>query len=77
MADLSLRYRQGAPRIYGLATVPLAEPDAAADELNRAVRDLGFRGVKIYPSFSGLPLLAPEVRLLMEEAARLGAVVLT
>jgi len=77
VADLSLRYRQGAARIYGLATVPLAEPDAAVDELNRAVRDLGFRGVKIYPSFSGLPLHAPEVRTLLEEAARLGAVVLT
>jgi aminocarboxymuconate-semialdehyde decarboxylase len=34
-------------RFAGLGTIPLQDPDRAAAELERCVRDLGFRGVQI------------------------------
>ncbi|MDQ6624910.1 MAG: amidohydrolase family protein, partial [Verrucomicrobiota bacterium] len=34
-------------RFAGLATVPLQDPDLAAGELERCVRELGFRGAQI------------------------------
>ena len=34
-------------RFAGLATIPLQDPDLAAAELERCVRDLGFRGAQI------------------------------
>jgi aminocarboxymuconate-semialdehyde decarboxylase len=34
-------------RFAGLGTIPLQDPDLAADELERCVRDLGLRGVEI------------------------------
>src|SRR3954469_1896444 len=34
-------------RFAGLGTIPLQDPDLAAGELERCVRDLGFRGVEI------------------------------
>ena len=40
----------------GLATVPLQDPAAAADELRVAVRDLGLRGAMIDPNALGRPL---------------------
>ncbi len=53
-------------RLGGFAHLPVTEPEAAADELERTVRDLGFRGAMIrglsqerfldHPSFE--PLLA-------------------
>src|SRR5947208_8115389 len=34
-------------RFAGLATIPLQDPDLAANELERCVRDLGLRGAQI------------------------------
>jgi aminocarboxymuconate-semialdehyde decarboxylase len=38
---------RGAGRLYALATVPLNDPQAAAEELRRARRELGLTGVEI------------------------------
>lgn len=38
---------EGNPRLYGLATLPLQQPDAAAAELRRSVEELGLRGAQV------------------------------
>lgn len=43
-------------RLYGLATVPLQDPEAAAAELRYAVSCLGLRGVIIGTAVEGIPL---------------------
>ena len=40
-------------RLYGLAAVPTSNPEAAADELERTVMDLGFRGGLIHGTTDG------------------------
>ena len=40
-------------RLTGLATVPLNEPEAAAAELERCVKELGFRGAEILTNVRG------------------------
>lgn len=40
-------------RFRGLATVAMEEPDAAVKELERAVKELGFKGVEIMSNASG------------------------
>ncbi len=64
-------------RLHGLASVPLPDSGAAVVELRHAVRDLGLKGTKIYPSLSGLPMAAPQVRAVLEEASALGVPVVT
>jgi 2,3-dihydroxybenzoate decarboxylase len=59
-------------RFAGFAALPLQAPAAAADELERAVKQLGFKGTMI----SGLPnceyLDAQRYRVLWERSAALG-----
>jgi aminocarboxymuconate-semialdehyde decarboxylase len=43
-------------RLTGLATLPMQDPDEAARELERAVRELGMRGASIGPVVGDLPL---------------------
>ena len=45
-----------ADRFAALATVALQFPDAAADQLQHAVRTMGFRGVAIATTVAGVPL---------------------
>jgi predicted TIM-barrel fold metal-dependent hydrolase len=47
-------------RFIGTATLSLADPGWAADELKRAVEDLGFRGAQIYSSVRGRAIDGPE-----------------
>lgn len=43
-------------RLHGVAVVPLQQPEAAAAELRRAVRDLGLRGAEIGTTVEQVPL---------------------
>lgn len=47
-------------RLVGLATVPLHEPEQAAAELERCVRELGFRGAEILTNVRGANLHEPR-----------------
>ena len=47
-------------RLIGLATVDMNEPEAAAAELERCVKDLGFRGVEILSNVHGENLHEPR-----------------
>jgi predicted TIM-barrel fold metal-dependent hydrolase len=44
-----------------LAAVPMSNPDAAVQEIQRAVRDLRASGVQIYSNTAGRPLDLPEL----------------
>jgi aminocarboxymuconate-semialdehyde decarboxylase len=59
-------------RFAGCATVPLQDPRAAAGELNRAVKDLGFTNVEIGTNVAGRNLDSPELMPFYAEAERLG-----
>ena len=64
-------------RLSGIASVDLRDPVAAVRELRRAVRDLGFRGLRVVPWLWGLP---PNHRLyypLYAECVELGVPFLT
>ena len=65
-------YMQAHPRLHGMAVLPMQDPEAAADELRRAVTELGMRG-GVLPSV-GLksPLGAKEYWPVYAEAERLG-----
>jgi len=63
----------GTDRLLGFATLALADPDAAARELERCVRELGFVGAQT-GTFGprNRPLDTGEVDAVLETAARLG-----
>lgn len=47
-------------RFAGLATVPLDDPEEGARELERAVKNLGFRGLEVLTNYRGENLDAPR-----------------
>ena len=47
-------------RFAGLATVPLEDPEEGARELERAVKDLGFRGLEVLTNYQGENLDSPR-----------------
>ena len=59
-------------RFVGCATVPLQDPGAAVEELNRCVRDLGFTSVEIGSNVAGRNLDSPELVPFYSKAERLG-----
>jgi aminocarboxymuconate-semialdehyde decarboxylase len=61
-------------RIYGLGTVPLQDPDLAAEELS-TVGELGLAGVEIASNVGGLSLADERFLGFFAEAERLGAAI--
>ena len=59
-------------RFAGLAHLPLTDPDAAADELERGVMRLGFKGALVRGSTDGRYLDHPSYDVLLARAAALG-----
>ncbi len=65
----------GAGRLYGLGTLPLQHPAIAVRELERAVTELGLKGVSVSTSVDGRELADKAFDPVWEAAAGLGAVV--
>ena len=61
-------------RFVGMATLPVQDPPAAAAELRRAVKELGFRGALVPSNANGKDLDSPDLRPLLTEAEALGVV---
>lgn len=59
-------------RFQALAAIPTSEPEAAAQELERAVTRLGFRGAMLYGRTGTMLADAPEFDDLYAAAERLG-----
>ena len=59
-------------RFRAFATLPLSQPDAAADELERAVRDHGLVGCMTYGAIGGRFLDHADFRPLLARAESLG-----
>lgn len=64
-------------QLVGFATVPVAYPKESVPELDRAVKDLGMRGLKIYPKYQGVALDSEEMRPVYKKAEQLGIPILT
>ena len=64
MAELCRRHPDRFPGF--VASLPLNNPDAAVAETDRAVGELGARGVQIFTNVNGKPLDAPEFYPLFE-----------
>ena len=62
-------------RFTSLATLPLNDPDASVKELERAVTDLGFKGVMVYSNVNGVALSDRRYWPLYERASDLNAVI--
>jgi aminocarboxymuconate-semialdehyde decarboxylase len=58
-------------RFKGFASIPMDAPDAALDELHRAIDTLKLNGVILLSNIAGKPLTAPEYRPFFEEANRM------
>jgi hypothetical protein len=59
-------------RFAGFAHLPMRSPGAAADELERAVRDLGLKGALINGTINGRFLDHPDFEPVLARAERLG-----
>ena len=59
-------------RLRGMASVPMQHPDAAVAELERVVREYGFKAIEIGTSIEGAQLAEPRFRPLLRRAQELG-----
>jgi predicted TIM-barrel fold metal-dependent hydrolase len=69
--ELARAVRAHPTRFSGFAHLPMRTPEAAADELERAVRDLGFRGAMINGLTEDRFLDDPRFEPVLERAAAL------
>jgi aminocarboxymuconate-semialdehyde decarboxylase len=60
-------------RFMGIATLPMQAPESAAEELKRAVRELGMHGAMIGSNIAGKNLDDPALEPVWAAAAELGA----
>lgn len=73
--DAFARIAEERPRFTALATLPLNDPAAAADELERGMRELGFRGGMVFSNVNGTPLADDRFLPVWERANSLGAII--
>jgi len=58
-------------RFKGFASIPMDAPDAALNELHRAIDELKLNGVILLSNIGGKPLTSPEYRQFFAEANRM------
>ncbi len=68
MAELVSKYPDRF--VAAVASLPLNDIDASLREADRAVKELGFKGVQMFSSVIGKPLDRPEFMVLYEKMAR-------
>ena len=71
--ELATAVQKHPDRLAGFAALPISEPDAAADELERAVRTHGFVGAVINGHCRGVYLDDPHFEPIFDRAAGLQA----
>lgn len=62
-------------RLRGMATLPMQDPDAAIAELERVVKDYGFKAVELGTSIEGEQLAHPKFRQVLKTIEQLGCFV--
>ncbi|HEY95481.1 MAG TPA: amidohydrolase family protein [Dehalococcoidia bacterium] len=67
MAELCLKYRE--KFVTAIALLPMNNIDAALQETDRAIKELGFKGIYVHSNINGKPLDAPEFLPLWEKMA--------
>ena len=58
-------------RLRAMATIPLQHPDAAIDEMERVVREYGFKAIEIGTSVEGVQLAEQKFRPILRRAQEL------
>lgn len=69
LAELVVKYPE--KYIAAVANVPMNNPEEALKEIDRAVNELGFKGIQVYPSVLGKPLSLEEFMPIFEMMAEL------
>jgi aminocarboxymuconate-semialdehyde decarboxylase len=64
-------------RLRGMAHLPMQDPDAAVTELERVVREHGFKGVEVGTSIEGKALADPRFRKVLKTVEQLGCFLFT
>ncbi len=67
MADYVAKYPERFPGF--IASMPMNNPDAALEEMDRAIKDLKAVGVQFFSNVKGAPLDLPELKPLFEKMA--------
>jgi len=68
MAELLVKTRDRF--VAAIALLPMNNPEEALKETDRAINELGFKGIYMHTNINGKPLDAPEFRPLWEKMAR-------
>lgn len=69
--DISQKIKENKERFAGLASLPFQDPEAAADELERAVKYLGLRGAMVNSNIKGEYLDNKKYWIIFEKAEKL------
>src|SRR5205814_7249120 len=67
MAEIAARHPDRFPGF--IASLPMNNPEAAVREIDRAIGDLGARGIQIFTNVSGRPLDDPALSPIFERMA--------
>ena len=69
--ELARLIKKHSTRFAGFATLPVADPIAAGEELNRTVKELGFKGAMLSGTFNGRFFDEPEFLPIFSKAQEL------
>jgi predicted TIM-barrel fold metal-dependent hydrolase len=69
--ELAAAVRRHPARFAGFAALPVADPKAAADELSRAVNELGLKGASLNGTYNGVFFDEPEYFPIFQKADEL------